>query len=111
MIGGTEAMEQELASLQGELERVQKAKALALAQIETLMVEQKALQAKRDADLKQQQRAMELEANSRAAAQAATSTSFTEPPKDVARSPHSDTFIDAPEVSELDELEAYLRNY
>ncbi|RHY83286.1 hypothetical protein DYB26_013678 [Aphanomyces astaci] len=65
-------MEAELDALQADLTRIKQAKAMALAQIEILLVEQKALQAKLDADRLQRQRVDELEARVQAAKVAAT---------------------------------------
>ncbi|RHZ22907.1 hypothetical protein DYB37_000958 [Aphanomyces astaci] len=64
-------MEAELDALQADLTRIKQAKAMALAQIEILLVEQKALQAKLDADRLQRQRVDELEARVQAAKVAA----------------------------------------
>ncbi|KAF0693220.1 Aste57867_15814 [Aphanomyces stellatus] len=110
-------MEAELASLQAALARVKKAKVLAQAQIETLLVEQKALLAKRDADIQQMRRTDEREAfvraaqDAQAAVEAAAAVVASQPPL-VPPSPQELGFLDeaVEEADELDELEDFLRN-
>ncbi|RHY35062.1 hypothetical protein DYB32_000464 [Aphanomyces invadans] len=86
-------MDAELKALEADLTRVQKAKAMALAQIDILMMEQKALQAKLDADRLQRLRAEERDARIKAAMAVAVPMPITVVSNEAASPPKVDDVL------------------